>query len=119
LHQGLVDWLGRLGRGSLQRAPLRSAATMVIDERVAQQAIEPRRRGLSAAQRVATRNRTNERLLQDLLGRLTRPDPALEKHQKARVALDELSQDLRRHAGRLRVGLRSLRLFRHRAPPLG
>lgn len=85
----------KLGGGVLQlsRARFASTAPIVVGERVSQQAVKPCDRALRFPQRPTFLQRSNERGLEHLFGRLTVREPALEEAEKVAMALNQAQDD--------------------------
>ena len=62
---------------------------MVVDDGITQHAVEPRHRGLFAAQSVDLVDPARERLLQDVFGQRAAADPSFEEREELAVVVDE------------------------------
>ena len=78
---------------------------MMVDEGIAEHAVEPRHGRLRASQRVRPADTADERLLQDVLRLVARSHPALQEAEEARVVVEQQAE----HVGRVWVALGGLR----------
>jgi hypothetical protein len=108
---GLKLLVGRygpfLGLGSkLKERPGPCPLTAVmVDEGIAEHAVEPRRGRLCTPQRVGPADTADERLLQNILRLVARSHPALQEAEEACVVVEQQAE----HVGRMWVALRVLR----------